>query len=531
MLFKATVLWQQGDKPTKQPLQDDNFILLFNGDLFMDRPDHSKSDTEFLFDLVKSTRTEEEFIGLFRSLTGPFSLICYSKKLGKLFFMRDSLGRNSLLIGKNSNFIFLSSVLERSQENTVLELPPLGIYSMDLQDKELSVNLYPWKRLESHEHYLGELEKFNQFLGNAVQVRDAVEPHWLVQDVGSKFNYNFKDTIEQNSSECLDIMDYLLKDPEISSACDQFLELLENSVRERVLNTPKLCRTCIHHRESTTSCTHPKIGILFSGGIDCSILTVLASKFIDPSLPIDLLNVAFEKVQRDPKKISEINWNVPDRITGKETLDELRKICPERTWNFVEINVDRKELDQKLKERIVHLVYPLETILDESLGGAIWFAARGSGFIEGVLYQSTSRVLLIGSGADELNGGYTRHRNAFKRGGVDLLAQELELDWVRLPSRNLARDDRIVGDHGITGRSPYVQENLTKFLQKLTPLQKCYHQLEPGIGDKLLLRLCGYRLGLKNCSQFKKRALQFGSRIADRKQNAKDFSGYLQCDS
>lgn len=87
---------------------------------------------------------------------------------------------------------------------------------------------------------------------------------------------------------------------------------------------------------------------------------------------------------------------------------------------------------------------------------------------------------------------------------------------------------QVICDHGITPRTPYLQEDLVHFIRNLEPLQKCYHNLEQGIGDKLLLRLCGYKLGLRNCTQFKKRALQFGSRIAIPKQNANDISQYLK---
>lgn len=146
-------------------------------------------------------------------------------------------------------------------------------------------------------------------------------------------------------------------------------------------------------------------------------------------------------------------------------------------------------------------------------------------------------MLLIGSGADELFGGYTRHRNAFLRQYEDddrlpfeRLEHELEFDFNRLPSRNLARDDRVIGDHGATARSPYLEEDLVHFVRSLPPHQKCYHALEQGVGDKLLLRLCGFRLGLRNAASLKKRAMQFGSRIADRKQNAKDISQVLTAD-
>ena len=44
------------------------------------------------------------------------------------------------------------------------------------------------------------------------------------------------------------------------------------------------------------------------------------------------------------------------------------------------------------------------------LGSAIWFAAQGSGKVDGTEYMSPCRVLLAGMGIDEQLGGYSRHR-------------------------------------------------------------------------------------------------------------------------
>lgn len=162
-------------------------------------------------------------------------------------------------------------------------------------------------------------------------------------------------------------------------------------------------------------------------------------------------------------------------------------------------------------------------------------------------YTTLLQVLLLGSGADELFGGYTRHKTAFDRTlrlhqekgstvhmddaflkAYEALEEELNLDWRRLPSRNLARDDRVISDNGVTPRTPYLQEDFIALVRSLKASQRCYHPLGPGIGDKLVLRLCAYKLGLKQASVLRKRALQFGSRIADRKQNATDRSAYLE---
>lgn len=324
---------------------------------------------------------------------------------------------------------------------------------------------------------------------------------------------------------------------EVKEACDTFIEILSKSVKERATLTSNYCKACLN---GIDSCNHCRIGILFSGGLDCSILAVLADKVIHREQSIDLFNVAFEKVKRvsNPRQHKlnavdqSINWDVPDRLTAKLTIQELKELCPDRQWNLVEVNVTRNELEQELNHHLRDLISPSKNILDESLGAALWFAARGKGVINQKPHESNCRVLLLGSGADELFGGYSRHRNAFKRaipGESELiLTQELDLDWIRLPNRNLARDDRVISDHSTTPRTPYLQEDVIQFVRSLKANQRCNLLLEPGVGDKLFLRLCAYKLGLRRCSLLKKRALQFGSRIADSRQKADTVSTYFQ---
>lgn len=55
---------------------------------------------------------------------------------------------------------------------------------------------------------------------------------------------------------------------------------------------------------------------------------------------------------------------------------------------FKEINVSKEELEECQRTSIADLVHPRQTILDESLGSALWFAARGHDKIS----VSSSRV-------------------------------------------------------------------------------------------------------------------------------------------
>lgn len=59
-----------------------------------------------------------------------------------------------------------------------------------------------------------------------------------------------------------------------------------------------------------------------------------------------------------------------------------------------QINVRQEELQDLRRQHIADLIYPLKSILDDSLGCALWFAARGKGVINGQPYTSSARVRL-----------------------------------------------------------------------------------------------------------------------------------------
>ena len=146
-------------------------------------------------------------------------------------------------------------------------------------------------------------------------------------------------------------------------------------------------------------------------------------------------------------------------------------------------------------------------------GGGGSSARRGGG---GPPYRSGARVLLLGSGADEQLGGYGRHRTVFRKEGWVALGAELRAERERLWLRNLGRDDRTIADWGREARHPYLDETVMEVLAT-TPLPLiCDLRLPPGSGDKLILRRLARLLGLTQCTALQKRAIQFGTRIANK---------------
>uniref|UniRef100_A0AAG5DPB5 Glutamine amidotransferase type-2 domain-containing protein n=1 Tax=Anopheles atroparvus TaxID=41427 RepID=A0AAG5DPB5_ANOAO len=532
LLFFGSVLWHQGSTLCKQPLETDRTILLFNGDIFQRRDGAEESDTLWLLRSIESCQDANELCQLFRHLQGPFSVIFLRKQENRIFFARDAMGRNSLLFGRtrdeHGNW-FITSVGGNVPGATVHELPPCGLYYIDLErlNEPSPFGLFPWTEgFTEVDRIFGSLTIWKH-----IQHSSALEM--------DQPRYDFHAMLHNTSQLGVNLFEYLSESDEISKICGRLLSTLRKSVKDRVTTTTKCCKACL---TTAKECKHAKVGILFSGGIDCTILALLADEFVPDEVPIELLNIAFEKVSRASTQLP-VEWNVPDRVTGHASVEELRMLRPNRKWNFVEINVLRSELAVHRKT-ISNLVYPLCNVLDESLGAALWFASKGVGICNGHPYTSSSRILLLGSGADELFGGYTRHKASFERclreqkdAGVEndnfekafhALNEELNLDWNRLPSRNLARDDRVISDNGATPRAPYLQEDFISIVRSLQASQRCYHPLGPGIGDKLILRTCAYQLGLAQACTLRKRALQFGSRIADRKQNAADRSSFLE---
>ncbi|ESP05301.1 hypothetical protein LOTGIDRAFT_181114 [Lottia gigantea] len=549
---------------TPQPLLDENGnCLLWNGEVFDGlQVKEDENDTEIISDKLYHCKTQQDILDVFDTIQGPWAFIYWQECYKKLWFGRDKLGRRSLLwhIPQNDSDCFsISSVQIHSHKFS--EIPAVGIFCMELNEKldteNLHVELFPWKfcvwpqtqnpidsennimtldqsNVHIHVNKLDELKSGIPMLNKEIPVADA-----------SLFTLG-KQTHEE-------YLNHLLSDNEfMKTAANQLIEVLEESVRRRVTNIPTRpsaehqCQKLeISEAAKNEYCVHQSnIAILFSGGIDSAVITALADRCIPESEPIDLLNVAFElQPKSQPNTVKKPNqtlynitlnslfyrsivkdkFNVPDRLTGHKALSELN---PNRHWNFIEINVTQKELIQVRSERVRHLVYPSCTVLDDSIGCALWFAAKGHGIVgngenKGKSFKSKAKVILCGMGADEQLAGYSRHRSRYSEGGWKGLLEEMNMEIKRISSRNLGRDDRIIGDHGKEARFPFLDEHVVTHLSSLPIHMKAQLDLPRGLGEKLLLRLSATQLGLTTTSCFPKRAIQFGSRIA-KMENSKE---------
>ncbi|KKP03000.1 hypothetical protein THAR02_04879 [Trichoderma harzianum] len=485
LTLTSTVLSLRGDHLAKQPLEDaeSRSVLCWNGEAWKlgGKPVEGNDGEAVLALLTAASRSvnhEDSVLDALRSIEGPFAFIFLDKRAKKLYYGRDRLGRRSLLLKRGDEFL-LSSITEAPAVGWA-EVEADGCYTIRLDGENSPVELMPIRH-------------------------DWDQNKELVSSIGI-FNASIPNT---------PTTPLISQSPSVKQLRDHLME----SLQLRVLNVP---------RPPMAETSDARVGVLFSGGLDCTVLARLSSDIIPPGQAIDLINVAFEnpRIASQNKNLStaELYELCPDRMTGRKSFAELLTVCPDRQWRFVTVNVPYEETSAHRAE-LIDLIYPHNTEMDLSIACALYFASRGRGMgqlsseLEAVEpYSTTARVLLSGLGADELFGGYVRHATAFTRSGYPGLIDELKLDVGRLGKRNLGRDDRVLAHWSREVRFPYLDESLVKWAIELPAWEKCDFD-NPGTGsdlepEKRVLRLLADSLGMRYVAAEKKRAIQFGARTA-----------------
>ena len=362
-LLAATVLHLRGPTPTTQPFTAPDSptspLLCFNGEIYSGLPGltPATNDTAALYQLLTTTTSpcSSPLLPL-STLDAEYAFVYYQPSTSTLWFGKDPMGRRSLLAAMGDDCglcvssVVLDGVQELPQQRGWTEIPISGLFSVDVARWAESGVLDVWL------HYWPHVRRACPTLPERKLIRSMAD---ALLDA-ALLPFPRADLLSSQSTTTPVQPPFTL-----SSAAERLGELLSASVRERVMTCPP-----------PSDPSGAAIAILFSGGLDCTLLAHYAHLHTPPTQPIDLINVAF--VGQLPP--SSALLHCPDRITAHNSLHELQHLHPHRHYRLLCVDVSLQRLELQ-RAAVVAVMRPCETVMDFNIGVVLGFGAIGEGYV------------------------------------------------------------------------------------------------------------------------------------------------------
>ncbi len=443
----------------RQPMMSDDgdLVITFNGEIFNYRELKSElkhlgytfvtqSDTEVILAAFK--HYGHDCVDRFR---GMFAFAIFNRKSGEIFAARDKFGIKPFFYTLINNMFIFSSEIKAIYKT--------GLVSFEPETKHFNEYLIFG--------YVAGEETLHK------NIRELAPAHYLIFNAGEYETHQYWYPVEKQKSPTPD---------------GQELEaMLEKKLREAV----KFWITA-----------DVEVASFLSGGIDSSILTVLASGYIDQ---LKTFTACFpgDKVINETARVEKII----DRIKGVSLMIPME--------------------DQYLFKNI----FRLSAHVDDPIHDSNYFTLMA--LCEGIREHSDIKVVLCGEGADELFGGYDRHKTipekyvgshdpevliyAMNRVALprlrlfsenidiedcvrkrlfnsltsdDPVNMALELDQLTFLTSYLHRQDRVGMMFGLEIRTPYLDDRLARFVNSLSSDVKvrnnCHKWILRKTGEKFL---------------------------------------------
>lgn len=263
---------------------------------------------------------------------------------------------------------------------------------------------------------------------------------------------------ERNSLQKLAHYDFLRGIEEIRRAnTKKILDVLQASVKNRV-NGRK------------------RIAVSFSGGVDSSLIAVMASKFA---------------------KVLAVSAYV----SGSHDADVAKHAAKELGLDWMEVSISEKEIKSRIES--VQNITEVSSSIDISIAMGLMLSAQKAS-------KEGYDVVLVGQLADEIFGGYRRYLKQYCSEGTKNVQRAMEYDVLNAHSMNFDRDEKATSQF-VDLYLPYANAELARIGLSISPELK--FDCKKG-GRKIILRQAAKKFGIPpSIAERPKKALQYSSGI------------------
>ncbi len=249
--------------------------------------------------------------------------------------------------------------------------------------------------------------------------------------------------------------------------------------------------------------SEPEIGVVFSAGIDSTIMAMLASKFSRVTA------YSCGVVRHEQINSGNVSRQMPAVSPDLEYVDKCRNL----NFEIKTIELDPEKIEMSLA-KIIHVINDTNPV-KVSVEIPFYFASKKA-------KEDGLDVMLCGQGADEMFGGYNKYLSPLP--DYPVVCEMMKKDVENIYTEQINKDMAVCKANGIELRAPYMDEEFKNYVLGISTelkLHEVKNSEEFGCVDvvddrrfirKYILRILGKEVGVPDpVLNRRKKAAQYGS--------------------